>query len=108
MKEVSYLLPCYLSVIAFVVFCISGCPQSEQRNHWNISLEQRFHQLEVQHSEASALLHLQGTLILELQVKIPLKLQYGALEKALGEKTLKDVHRFFLKFIPCLKTQHIK
>ncbi|XP_038143406.1 angiopoietin-related protein 7 isoform X2 [Cyprinodon tularosa] len=41
--------------------------QSEEKLHQNISLEQRFHELEVHHAEASSLLHLQGTLILDLQ-----------------------------------------
>lgn len=44
------------------------CCQSEERNHVNVSLEQRFHELEVHYAEASTLLHLQGTLILDLQV----------------------------------------
>lgn len=44
------------------------CCQSEERNHVNVSLEQRFHELEVHHAEATTLLHLQGTLILDLQV----------------------------------------
>lgn len=34
----------------------------------NISLEQRFHELELHYAEATTLLHLQGTLILDLQV----------------------------------------
>lgn len=34
----------------------------------NVSLEQRFHELEVHYTEATTLLHLQGTLILDLQV----------------------------------------
>lgn len=34
----------------------------------NMSLEHRFHELEVQHTEATTLLHLQGTLIIDLQV----------------------------------------
>lgn len=33
-----------------------------------MSLEHRFHELEVQHTEATTLLHLQGTLIIDLQV----------------------------------------
>ncbi|MEQ2182048.1 hypothetical protein GOODEAATRI_018014 [Goodea atripinnis] len=40
---------------------------SEEKLHLNISLEQRFHELEVHYAEASSLLHLQGTLILDLQ-----------------------------------------
>ncbi|XP_038583466.1 angiopoietin-related protein 1 [Micropterus salmoides] len=41
--------------------------QSEERNHLNISLEQRFHEMEAHYVEATTLLHLQGTLILDLQ-----------------------------------------
>ncbi|KAM6915437.1 uncharacterized protein FYW49_010301 isoform 2-T2 [Xenentodon cancila] len=41
--------------------------QSEEKLHLNISLEQRFHELEVHYAEATSLLHLQGTLILDLQ-----------------------------------------
>ncbi|KAM9703442.1 angiopoietin-related protein 1 isoform 1-T1 [Menidia menidia] len=41
--------------------------QSEEKIHLNISLEQRFHELEVHYAEATSLLHLQGTLILDLQ-----------------------------------------
>uniref|UniRef100_A0A3B5L5N5 Si:ch211-203k16.3 n=1 Tax=Xiphophorus couchianus TaxID=32473 RepID=A0A3B5L5N5_9TELE len=44
--------------------------QSEEKRHLNISLEQRFHELEVHYAEASSLLHLQGTLILDLQAEI--------------------------------------
>uniref|UniRef100_A0A3B5B333 Angiopoietin-related protein 7-like n=1 Tax=Stegastes partitus TaxID=144197 RepID=A0A3B5B333_9TELE len=43
--------------------------QSEERTHLNISLEQRFHELEVHYAEATTLLHLQGTLILDLQIQ---------------------------------------
>lgn len=42
--------------------------QSEEKSHLNISLEQRFHELEIHYAEATTLLHLQGTLILDLQV----------------------------------------
>lgn len=42
--------------------------QHEETNHINVSLEHRFHELEVQHTEAITLLHLQGTLIIDLQV----------------------------------------
>lgn len=42
--------------------------QSEERTHFNISLEHRFHVLEEHYAEATTLLHLQGTLILDLQV----------------------------------------
>ena len=35
----------------------------------NISLEQRFHELEAHYAEATTLLHIQGTLILDLQVR---------------------------------------
>ncbi|CAG09163.1 unnamed protein product [Tetraodon nigroviridis] len=41
--------------------------QHEETNHINVSLEHRFHELEVQHTEATTLLHLQGTLIIDLQ-----------------------------------------
>ncbi|KAK2890179.1 hypothetical protein Q8A73_018479 [Channa argus] len=41
--------------------------RSEERTHLNISLEQRFHELEEHYAEATSLLHLQGTLILDLQ-----------------------------------------
>uniref|UniRef100_A0A3Q4HJE0 Si:ch211-203k16.3 n=1 Tax=Neolamprologus brichardi TaxID=32507 RepID=A0A3Q4HJE0_NEOBR len=43
--------------------------QSEERAHLNISLEQRFHELELHYAEATTLLHLQGTLILDLQIQ---------------------------------------
>lgn len=49
------------------MFIFSFC-QSEERFHLNISLEQRLHDLEVRYAEATSLLHLQGTLILDLQV----------------------------------------
>lgn len=42
--------------------------QMPEEKHGNVSLEQRFHELEVHYSEATTLLHLQGTLILDLQV----------------------------------------
>ncbi|XP_040016524.2 techylectin-5B [Gasterosteus aculeatus] len=41
--------------------------QSEERNHLNTSLEQRLHELEHHYAEATTLLHLQSTLILDLQ-----------------------------------------
>uniref|UniRef100_A0A3P8S131 Si:ch211-203k16.3 n=1 Tax=Amphiprion percula TaxID=161767 RepID=A0A3P8S131_AMPPE len=41
--------------------------QSEERAHLNTSLEQRFHELELHYAEATTLLHLQGSLILDLQ-----------------------------------------
>ncbi|XP_029705013.1 microfibril-associated glycoprotein 4 isoform X1 [Takifugu rubripes] len=41
--------------------------QHEETNHINVSLEHRFHELEVQHTDATTLLHLQGTLIIDLQ-----------------------------------------
>ncbi|KAM9356353.1 microfibril-associated glycoprotein 4 isoform 2-T2 [Pholidichthys leucotaenia] len=41
--------------------------QREERAHRNVSMEQRFHQLELHYAEATTLLHLQGTLILDLQ-----------------------------------------
>ncbi|XP_056283869.1 uncharacterized protein LOC130202390 [Pseudoliparis swirei] len=41
--------------------------QSEERNPSNTSLESRFHELEHHYTEATTLLHLQGTLILDLQ-----------------------------------------
>ncbi|XP_075905697.1 angiopoietin-related protein 7 [Nelusetta ayraudi] len=43
--------------------------QTEEK-HGNVSLEQRFHELEVHYSEATTLLHLQGTLILDLQSQL--------------------------------------
>ncbi|KAJ0026868.1 hypothetical protein NQD34_017868, partial [Periophthalmus magnuspinnatus] len=43
--------------------------QSEERTHLNMSLEQRLHDLEMHYTEATSLLHIQGTLILDLQVK---------------------------------------
>lgn len=45
--------------------------QHEETNHINASLEHRFHELEVQYSDATTLLHLQGTLIIDLQVYTP-------------------------------------
>lgn len=47
---------------------LNVCRQSEERMHLNTSLEQRFHEMEVHYAEATTLLHLQGTLILDLQV----------------------------------------
>uniref|UniRef100_A0A3Q3IRI4 Fibrinogen C-terminal domain-containing protein n=1 Tax=Monopterus albus TaxID=43700 RepID=A0A3Q3IRI4_MONAL len=47
--------------------CILFFLVSEERNYMNISLEQRFHELEVHYAEATTLLRLQGTLILDLQ-----------------------------------------
>ncbi|XP_011490239.1 ryncolin-1-like [Oryzias latipes] len=41
--------------------------ESEERHHLNISLELHLHELEVRYAEATSLLHLQGTLILDLQ-----------------------------------------
>lgn len=46
---------------------LCGC-QSEETSHFNVSLEWRFHELEEHYAEATTLLHLQGTLILDLQV----------------------------------------
>lgn len=40
----------------------------QHEEHINVSLEHRFHEMEVQHTEATTLLHLQGTLIIDLQV----------------------------------------
>lgn len=42
--------------------------QSEERSHFNVSFEWRFHELQEHYAEATTLLHLQGTLILDLQV----------------------------------------
>lgn len=47
---------------------LNVCRQSGERMHLNTSLEQRFHEMEVHYAEATTLLHLQGTLILDLQV----------------------------------------
>lgn len=55
-----------MSVCVSVLSC--ALCQSEEKNHLNISLEQRFHELEEHYVEATTLLHLQGTLILDLQV----------------------------------------
>ncbi|XP_034017662.1 fibrinogen-like protein 1 isoform X2 [Thalassophryne amazonica] len=44
--------------------------KSEDRNHLNTTLEARFHDLEVYYAEATTLLHLQGTLILDLQNQV--------------------------------------
>ncbi|KAK7907824.1 hypothetical protein WMY93_016436 [Mugilogobius chulae] len=44
--------------------------QSEERVHLNMSLEQRLHDLEMHYSEATSLLHIQGTLILDLQNQV--------------------------------------
>ncbi|KAM8831822.1 techylectin-5B isoform 2-T5 [Spinachia spinachia] len=41
--------------------------QSEERNHLNTSLEQRLFELEHHYAEATTLMHLQSTLILDLQ-----------------------------------------
>uniref|UniRef100_A0A8C2Z1Y5 Si:ch211-203k16.3 n=1 Tax=Cyclopterus lumpus TaxID=8103 RepID=A0A8C2Z1Y5_CYCLU len=61
--------------IAYVLVCVHACVigylhvwcQSEERNPSNTSLERRFHELEHHYTEATTLLHLQGTLILDLQ-----------------------------------------
>ncbi|KAM4633428.1 angiopoietin-related protein 7 [Polymixia lowei] len=44
--------------------------QSEDKTHVNGTSEQRFHELEVHYAEATTLLHLQGTLILDLQNQV--------------------------------------
>ncbi|CAB1435524.1 unnamed protein product [Pleuronectes platessa] len=44
--------------------------ESEDKHHLNVSVEQRFHELEVHYAEATTLLNLQGTLILELQDQV--------------------------------------
>ncbi|XP_054603926.2 angiopoietin-related protein 7 isoform X1 [Nothobranchius furzeri] len=41
--------------------------QSEEKTDLNVSLEQRFHELEVRYTESTSLLQLQGSLILDLQ-----------------------------------------
>lgn len=55
----------WINVCMFVSLCGS---QSEEGIHFNGSLEWRFHELEEHYAEATTLLHLQGTLILDLQV----------------------------------------
>ncbi|XP_036406202.1 angiopoietin-related protein 7-like [Megalops cyprinoides] len=44
--------------------------QNEEKNGLNSSLEQRFRELERRHAEASTLLHLQGSLIYDMQTQI--------------------------------------
>ncbi|XP_076129255.1 fibrinogen-like protein 1 [Alosa pseudoharengus] len=44
--------------------------QSEERNRVNSSLEQRVHELEEHYAEASTLLHLQGSLLYDLQAQM--------------------------------------
>ncbi|XP_061842959.1 angiopoietin-related protein 1 [Nerophis lumbriciformis] len=44
--------------------------QHEDNGHLNTTLERRFHELEVHYAEATALMHLQGTLILNLQNQV--------------------------------------
>ncbi|KAL0967819.1 hypothetical protein UPYG_G00257530 [Umbra pygmaea] len=44
--------------------------QSEEKNRMNSSLEHRFHELETHYAEANTLVHLQGTLIFDLQAQI--------------------------------------
>lgn len=51
-----------------VIVAIDTQRQTPEEKHSNVSLEQRFHELEVHYSEATTLLHMQGTLILDLQV----------------------------------------
>lgn len=55
-------------VLVFVCLCDIDTQRQTEEKHSNVSLEQRFHELEVHYSEATTLLHLQGTLILDLQV----------------------------------------
>ncbi|XP_026146168.1 angiopoietin-related protein 7 [Carassius auratus] len=44
--------------------------QSEEKNHNNSSTEQRLHELEDHYAEATTLLHIQGSLIYDLQAQI--------------------------------------
>ncbi|XP_061609410.1 fibroleukin isoform X2 [Phyllopteryx taeniolatus] len=44
--------------------------QHEDRSHFNATLERRFHEMEAHYAEATSLLHLQGTLILNLQNQV--------------------------------------
>ncbi|XP_046878146.1 angiopoietin-related protein 7 [Hypomesus transpacificus] len=44
--------------------------QGEEKNRMNSSLEQRFHELEVHYAEATTLLHIQGTLISDMQTQV--------------------------------------
>lgn len=44
--------------------------QAEERTHLNLSLEHRLHDLEMRYTEATSLLHIQGTLILDLQNQV--------------------------------------
>ncbi|KAM8847524.1 angiopoietin-2 [Synchiropus picturatus] len=44
--------------------------QNEEKNRGNVSLAHRIHELEGRYAEATTLLHLQGTLIIDLQNKI--------------------------------------
>uniref|UniRef100_A0A8C2EW98 Si:ch211-203k16.3 n=1 Tax=Cyprinus carpio TaxID=7962 RepID=A0A8C2EW98_CYPCA len=44
--------------------------QSEEKNHSNSSIEQRLHELEDHYAEATTLLHIQGSLIYDLQAQI--------------------------------------
>ena len=44
--------------------------QSEEKSRLNSSLEQRFHELEEHYAEATTLLHIQGSLVYDLQAQI--------------------------------------
>lgn len=51
--------------------CFSSCfLQSEEKSRLNSSQEHRFRELEVQYAEAATLLHVQGSLISDLQAQI--------------------------------------
>lgn len=50
--------------------CLFGLSQSEEKNRNNSSIEQRLHELEDHYADATTLLHIQGSLIYDLQAQI--------------------------------------
>lgn len=61
-------------LITFLIWsrdvCLFGLSQSEEKNRNNSSIEQRLHELEDHYAEATTLLHIQGSLIYDLQAQI--------------------------------------
>ncbi|CAB1340123.1 unnamed protein product [Coregonus sp. 'balchen'] len=59
-----------LALLALLALLHHVLPRSEEKNRINSSLENRFHELETHYAEATTLVHLQGTLIYDLQAQI--------------------------------------
>lgn len=68
MNQLTYAVSPPKAFKCFSCVYLNTLHQSEEKAHLNVSLELRFHELEVHYTEATSLLHLQGTLILDLQV----------------------------------------